>query len=337
MQPGEEFRADGRAARRLDPAALDELTRLSTWRGALAPALTVGAVAMLAVAGAWAWAAGQWGWLLLLVPLMAGQQHALFILAHEAAHYRLFPQRALNEAVGCLAGWMAGLSMRTYRVTHRLHHNHLYGPQDPDIALHGGYPRGEGYLLRKLLIDLSGRTAPKTAAYFLGAPAADRSTGQALRPLDDTSARLRAQAQTDRRLLALWQLAAPMACALAGGATGLLLYALLWLLPWATVLQALLRLRAVAEHGAPGALDSPLQAARSNRLPAGPLGWLLRAMLFPHHVNHHLEHHLYPAVPHYRLPALHRALQAQGLLQGAEVRPLRSTLARVTGPRPGHG
>ena len=28
------------------------------------------------------------------------------------------------------------VSMCTYRVIHRLHHNHLYGPQDPDIALH---------------------------------------------------------------------------------------------------------------------------------------------------------------------------------------------------------
>ena len=28
--------------------------------------------------------------------------------------------------------------------------------------------------------------------------------------------------------------------------------------------------------------------------------------------NHHLEHHLYPAVPQWRLPALHRWLVAQG-------------------------
>ena len=40
-----------------------------------------------------------------------------------------------------------------------------------------------------------------------------------------------------------------------------------------------------------------------------------RALLFPHHVNYHLEHHLYPAVPHYHLPALHRMLHEKGALE----------------------
>ena len=62
--------------------------------------------------------------------------------------------------------------MCTYRVIHRLHHNNLYGELDPDTALHGGYPRGRAYLIRKLLKDLAGFTAWKTYAYFLGgAPA----------------------------------------------------------------------------------------------------------------------------------------------------------------------
>jgi fatty acid desaturase len=58
-----------------------------------------------------------------------------------------------------------------------------------------------------------------------------------------------------------------------------------------------------------------------------------RAVLFPHHVNYHLEHHLYPAVPHYRLPALHRLLQSKGVLEGAEVRDLSETMRRVFAPR----
>ena len=58
-----------------------------------------------------------------------------------------------------------------------------------------------------------------------------------------------------------------------------------------------------------------------------------RALLFPHHVNYHLEHHLYPAVPHYRLPALHRLLAAKGALEGAEVRDLGATLGLVFAPR----
>ena len=61
-----------------------------------------------------------------------------------------------------------------------------------------------------------------------------------------------------------------------------------------------------------------------------------RALLFPHHVNHHLEHHLYPAVPHYRLPALHRLLAEKGALERAEVRALGETLALVFAPRARH-
>jgi len=89
----------------------------------------------------------------------------------------------------------------------------------------------------------------------------------------------------------------------------------MWLLPALTVLQAMLRLRAILEHGAVPDHSSPLTAARTNLGPA----WL-RWYLFPHHVNHHIEHHLYPAIPHYNLPACHRALREAGVLQGAEVR-----------------
>jgi len=60
------------------------------------------------------------------------------------------------------------------------------------------------------------------------------------------------------------------------------------------------------------------------------------AVLFPHHVNYHLEHHLYPAVPHYHLPRLHRLLRAKGVLEGAEVRDVGEALRLVFAPRAPH-
>jgi fatty acid desaturase len=104
-----------------------------------------------------------------------------------------------------------------------------------------------------------------------------------------------------------------------------------------TVLQPILRLRAIAEHGAVSDLSSPLTAARCNRTAGSFFNWLGRALLFPHHVNYHLEHHLYPAVPHYRLPELHRLLQSKGVLDGAEVRDIPDTMRRIfaaRAPRP---
>ncbi|UCE30417.1 MAG: fatty acid desaturase, partial [Burkholderiales bacterium] len=146
---GEEFRDDTRAAhggagarRRalLTAAELAPFTALDDRRAALAVAQTWGLIAVLATLGTVFW--GQPVPVALAAVLMASQQHALFVLAHDAAHYRLFTNRRLNDWVGRACGTLGGVSMCTYRVTHRLHHNHLYGRQDPDAALNGGYPRG---------------------------------------------------------------------------------------------------------------------------------------------------------------------------------------------------
>jgi fatty acid desaturase len=108
----------------------------------------------------------------------------------------------------------------------------------------------------------------------------------------------------------------------------------LWLLPLLTVLQPILRLRAICEHGAVTDLSSPLTAARCNRTWGSAGNVLARVLLFPHHVNHHLEHHLYPAVPHYHLRRLHDLLLEKGALQGAEVRDVAGTMRHIFAPRP---
>jgi fatty acid desaturase len=287
----------------------------------------------------WLWEAGAaaWPWLAIALPiawlLIGTGQHALFVLAHEAAHYRLLPQRRANDALGRTIGMSTGISMCTYRVTHRLHHNHLYAAQDPDTALHGGYPRGRAYLWRKLRQDLIGLNAWKTYAYFFGSPAINEATGTRTRPLDDTSPELRRAARRDRWGVLAFQVALPLLCWASGGWTGLAACVLLWWLPMLTVLQPLLRLRAICEHGAARDLSSPLTAARTNRTWGSPMNWLGRWLLFPHHVNYHVEHHLYPAVPHYHLPRLHQMLLGKGVLDGAEVADLKETLKRVFAER----
>ena len=340
---GEEFRNDLRplaepragsgnaAARRiLGTDELAPLTRLSDGRSAMAVLQTAGTIALAVAFGIWLWPSA---WLLLAIVVIGIQQHAMFILAHEAAHYRLFSDRRVNDLAGRLVGMVSGISMCTYRVIHRLHHNNLYTADDPDTAIHGGYPRGVAYLWKKLGQDLTGWNAWKTYAYFFGAPALNDATKRAARPLDDTSPQLRASARADRWFVVAMQLGMPLACVAFGGWRGLAQYAVLWLLPMLTVLQPILRLRAIAEHGGVVDLSSPLTAARSNRTRGSLLNLLARATIFPHHVNYHLEHHLYPAVPHYRLPELHRALVAKGALDGAEVRDVRATMRLIFAAR----
>ncbi|MGH8733379.1 MAG: fatty acid desaturase, partial [Burkholderiales bacterium] len=174
--------------------------------------------------------------------------------------------------------------------------------------------------------DLSGMTAWKTYAYFLyAAPGLNTATNVALRPLDDTSARLRNEARADRNMVIGFHVAMFV---IMGWSGYLLQYLVLWWLPLVTVVQAILRLRAIAEHGATTDFSSPLTAARTNVAPAW-LEWLI----FPHHVNYHIEHHLYASVPHYNLPALHRELSKNQVLQDAEVVPFRVTLGKIFAAR----
>ena len=314
---GEEFRDDIRR-RGLPPHVVKRLTKLDPLKSTLAVAETFGVIAA-AVTVALVW------WhpitIILAMILIATRQQALFVLTHDAAHYRLYERRWLNDLVGRFCGSVVGISMCTYRVVHRLHHNHLYEAQDPDIPLHGGYPRGRAYLAKKLLRDLCGFTAWKTYAYFYGAPAINDDHEKSKRPLDDTSPRLRRAAREDRWTVVGFHLAAPLAAFAVGYGIE---YLLLWALPLVTVLQPILRLRAICEHGAVTDYSGPETAARTNLGPAWVL-WLF----FPHDVHYHIEHHLYPSIPHYNLPRCHALMQAEGVLEGAEVRSIFDTLKRV--------
>ena len=95
------------------------------WLGVFSAVGTVAA----AVTVAFVW----WSWPVVLAAMfvIATRQQAFFVLAHDAAHYRLFASRGLNDWVGGLLASAVGISMRSYRVIHRLHHNDLYGQSDP--------------------------------------------------------------------------------------------------------------------------------------------------------------------------------------------------------------
>jgi len=319
---GDEFKDDYRKA--LPKDLVQRLTQRSPWRATAAILQDVAVLAAAIGAALYAWPNPL---VIVLAVLVVGtRQHALFVIAHDAAHYLLFQNRKINDSVGRACAMPQGLSMCTYRVIHRLHHNNLYGELDPDTALHGGYPRGKAYLVKKLLKDLSGFTAWKTYAYFLGgAPALNTQTNVALRPLDDTSEKLKSEARSDRNLVIAFHVALFALFAWSGY---LVQYLVLWILPLVTVVQAILRLRAIAEHGATTDFSSPLTAARTNLAPA----WL-RWALFPHNVNYHVEHHLYASVPQHNLPALHAAMVRHGLLENAEVVPFRATLAKIFAER----
>ena len=314
---GEEFRDDLRR-RGLPVEVVRRLSVIHPGKAVLAVIHTCGVIAVCILAASSWWTP----WVVLpAMVVIASRQQALFVLAHDAAHYRMFNTRWLNDLIGRACGIVVGVSMCTYRVVHRLHHNHLYEAQDPDIPLHGGYPRGRVYLLKKLTRDLLGFTAWKTYAYFFGAPVINDDVQQSHRPLNDTSPRLKRAARQDRWLVAGFHIVAPIVAFASGYG---LQYLLLWVLPLVTILQPILRFRAICEHGAVTNFTSPLTAARTTL--ASPL---ITWFLFPHHVYYHAEHHMYPSIPHYNLAACHREMQQHGLLDGAEVRSFWDTVRLV--------
>ena len=119
VRQGEEFRVFAPAG--LPPEVLRRLTRLSPLRSALSLvqtwSLSSAARGRLALSSTIVIGAALVG--------LAGQQHGLAILAHQAAHYWLFETRWLNDLCGRLCGWPIGVALVAYRVAHLIHHNQL--------------------------------------------------------------------------------------------------------------------------------------------------------------------------------------------------------------------
>lgn len=295
----------------LQPVELRRLSKLSPLRATLSLIQTFSTIVLLvAVALRWTHPAIT----ALVLFCMAGQQHALAILTHQAVHFRMYKVRWQNDLAGRLTGYPLSLAILVQRSVHRLHHNYLYSASDPELATMAGYPRGRFYLVRKILKDLCGITAVQNYFFLFGSRAKVKKSGlpaPAPASKDETSPMLRVAALRDKKLALAFHFVLFFGMLAAGHLRD---YLLLWLLPLTTLFPLLLRLRGIAEHGAVPDTTVLLRATRTTL--ASPLVcWFL----FPHQMNYHIEHHLYPSIPHYNLPECHRMLVEKGVLANAEV------------------
>ncbi|HEX4231359.1 MAG TPA: fatty acid desaturase family protein [Bryobacteraceae bacterium] len=235
-----------------------------------------------------------------LLLVVAARQHALLVLMHDASHFLLCKSKPLNDLLSdCFCAFPFGLTTRSYRANHLAHHEHLNTAQDPDLVRKVG-PAGEP---EEWLFPLP--------VYRMVALLSKDVLGQGLVFIFKNLRTLsrKAKAAPRARVEYAWPRAVQFGyfAVIAGllavsGHAWFILYA--WLVPLLLILPAILRLRSVAEHFALPK-DHVLNESRSYQP-----RWWEAFLLAPHHVGMHLDHHLFPYVPWYRLPELHRRLLA---------------------------
>lgn len=249
---------------------------------------------IILAAGAVAISSDSWPVYLIAITVIATRQHALAVLMHDGAHYLQHRNRTVNNIVSNLfLSFPLLVSTDRYRRHHLLHHRYLNSDRDPDRD-DGIAPGRRRTLFLLLAADIVGLTAIRTLttmSYFSVLDALFKPNGSkdGLPPLE--------------RRLAVAFYAIVVVCMFAFGFYWHVL--ILWIVPMMSVLPPILRLRALAEHGA---CTSTNQLNSARTVDAG----IIERMLFaPCNVNYHLEHHLYPSVPFYHLPALSRRLREQ--------------------------
>jgi fatty acid desaturase len=278
---------------RLEAGELKRLAQLQPWRSSAHIAFEWGLVFSAAFL-CWKF----WHPLLYLVTVafIAARQHALMLLAHDAAHFRLFRRRALNDWIGeaFLAWPLVLFSMQAYRQNHLPHHRHVNTGRDPDWVRKQSpewvFPMTRAKLARMLLMDALGLGFVKFIV-IMRRLRRDAATAGAQPP----------------RAFKLWRLAFLLTTALVLTVLhAWKLYLLFWVVPFLTWLQLIFHVRSIAEHFAIQRADGVYGQTRTVLT-----GFLDRAFVLSKNGNYHLEHHLFPSVPFYRLPELHNLLMQQ--------------------------
>lgn len=219
--------------------------------------------------------------------------NGLVQLAHDSWHGNLLPWRPANDLLGHLLSMLCGVSFPAARHDHLLHHRHSRTARDPDAYNVGR--RSLGLVVLFYAVVLFG--LPLSIVFF-----------NVIYPV----------LHFDRR-----DFAAHLRTLLAYGAVYALLFT--WVTragQWGTVLELWFLpvlfaspfngLKSIADHhhnqwNGPRHLIAT--TTRSNALIA----------FFWNGLSYHLDHHLYPRVPGYHLPALHRALRPALTAAGAPV------------------
>jgi fatty acid desaturase len=212
---------------------------------------------------------------------------ALSVLAHEASHNLFTRKTAIDRWFGFFAGAPLLFAAAGYRVMHPLHHKYVRSEGDPDDI--ENITRRPGLRWVYVFLFFFG-----VYLYLIAVPA------NAIR---------RARGWGRFNVIAEW------AVMIAIITLGWVLLPAQWMLEgWLFPLMVagqIANIRGLAEHGmtTSGNELTDTRTVATNRV----LSFLMC------NINYHLEHHLYPGIPWYNLPRLHRTLYGHYVDAGSSV------------------
>jgi len=223
------------------------------------------------------------------VIIIGSRLHAFTVLMHEATHYRGVANRKLNDIIGEMLAWPVTITMKGYRDNHFAHHREPNSDNDPDWVRKKGnkdfvFPQSLHQILFSLL------------QYLLGFKIYHEITAE------HKQTHIKQIPKRLKNLQRIFFLTVFVAAVALGFWKQLLLY---WLVPVCTSFLFFEHIRSVAEHFA----VERTHMLNETRTVVGSI-WE-RWLFAPYNINYHIEHHLYPSVPFFRLPELHKHLMGK--------------------------
>jgi len=209
------------------------------------------------------------------VLIIAGRQHALLMMMHEGAHFRISKNTKLNDFVSdTFAAYPVFFSTLDYRNNHLPHHRYTNTDQDPDWIRKISHPEWQFPQSKSSIAKLLGRQILVGGVEWLV---------------------LMARINKGWKKGIYW---ATILCFIS--AFGVWKeFLLFWMVPMMTFFPLFQRIRSIAEHFG---LERSHEMNSTRNILAHPLETFFFS---PHNVNYHLAHHMFPSVPQYNLKALH--------------------------------
>lgn len=265
----------------------DELASLSKLRGW--PVVKETVLAWVSIVAAWylvslhtAW------WTVLIAGVVVGvKYYALYIVAHDGLHRRLFASRTANDLwTDALLLGPIGAICRLNRHNHMTHHRRLATASDPDRFKYTYSHRSTGILFAFGLTGLPFVLRAVTNVLFPGGT----QKASALAPAPKSTYLIR-----DLMILLGWQLilASVLTLMISWWA-----YFLLWWIPVYVFTFATDITRVFCEHSR---LMGDPEKDGDMRLASFHTSWFERQIFAPCNMNHHAAHHLWPSIPFYHL------------------------------------